>query len=781
MMLRSAPRISVAILMLLASLALWLIPRSGHAQGATTSQKGDLFGSVTDSVNAQPMTAADVAVLKDGRVVAHTSADPFGRFEIHDLPPGSYTVEARYFGYRVSRTSVELPASGQTVRVKIRLAPTPFQMPVTEVSGAGTIALDTRSGNQVFREDEYHGSPITTTSQIIQQSLAGAARAPTGEVHIRGQHAEYTYYVDGVPVTTGISGGLNELFTTDVASRIQFTTGGWDAEFGNKNAAIIDVSTKIPSGGFHAAANASGGTFNTNTQGLSFSNHADKFGFFFSGTRQATDMRQEPVMFDTTNFKANNFHNHGEDWFGFGKVQWNPNSRDLVNLDVNVSTTRLDVPYDSTGGVFLDDEQKELNGFENLGWRRSLGNPEGSHSELFAAVFERHGSLKYLPGPNDDPSFIFFPDPTPYNLSEDRNFSSTGAKVDFQADPRHGLEWKVGAAGSFTSGHERFTTTDAAGQPGPTSDSDLKGHDVGGYAQAALLVGEHFELRPGVRYDNHNAPFLGTVDQVSPRLKLSYFVTPATTAWLYYGRLFMPTNVEDLRAITSVADSGVTTQPTRPEKDDFYEVGVVHRFPVGVVTKLSGYYKQSRPGIDDNTVPGSAIVTSVNIDHVDITGIEAVLEIQPPGPLSGYLNFALNHAWGHGPITGGFFAEDNPEGDFDLDHDQRISSVANLTWTKHSAFASATGIYGTGLTNGNEPDASYGTGLFDFNKSIHVDPNFIVNLAGGYTFALKNSFIRPQIFLDNVFDNHYLLKGAFFSGASVGRPFSIQFRLDVGM
>ena len=56
-----------------------------------------------------------------------------------------------------------------------------------------------RTGNQVFKQNDFHGAPTITTSQIIQQSIAGAARAPTGEVHIRGQHAEYTYYIDGVP------------------------------------------------------------------------------------------------------------------------------------------------------------------------------------------------------------------------------------------------------------------------------------------------------------------------------------------------------------------------------------------------------------------------------------------------------------------------------------------------------------------------------------------------------------------------------------------------------
>ncbi len=87
------------------------------------------------------------------------------------------------------------------------------------------MAVDTRTGNQVFKQDNYHGAPTQTTSQIVQQSIAGAARAPTGEVHIRGQHAEYTYYIDGVPVPAGISGSLNELFDPDVVNEISFQTG----------------------------------------------------------------------------------------------------------------------------------------------------------------------------------------------------------------------------------------------------------------------------------------------------------------------------------------------------------------------------------------------------------------------------------------------------------------------------------------------------------------------------------------------------------------------------
>jgi outer membrane receptor protein involved in Fe transport len=199
------------------------------------------------------------------------------------------------------------------------------------------------------------------------------------------------------------------------------------------------------------------------------------------------------------------------------------------------------------------------------------------------------------------------------------------------------------------------------------------------------------------------------------------------------------------------------------------------------VAKLSAYHKRSSPGIDDNTVPGSTITTSVNIAQVRITGIETVIEVRPPGRVSGYLNLALNHAYGLGPITGGFFPEDNPEGYFDLDHDQRVSGLASVNYTDRRMFITLTGLYGSGLTNGEEPDSTYGRGLFDFNDGIHVDPNFILNTSAGYLFQLGGVLLRPEVYVDNLLNHKYLLKGAFFSGASVGRPRSVQVRLNLGV
>jgi hypothetical protein len=753
---------------------------------ATPPLNADLRGIVTDSASRAPIGAAEIAVSRNGSVVAATQTDAFGHYVVHDLPDGPYAVRIRFIGFTPVARAIVI-SGARTLTLNVALVEATVRLTTVEVNAASPIAVDTRTGDQTYSQERAHSAPATTTSQIIQQSVAGAVRAPTGDVHIRGQHAEYTYFIDGVPVPGGITGSLNELFDPRIVNTISFRTGGWDAEFGQKNAAIIDVTTRVPVGGFHLQASGFGGNFGAQGQSLSASTNSGRVGLFGSFTRQVTNMRREPLMFDTLTFRPFNFHNDGEDLYGFAKLQINAGPSDLINLSTNWSQTVFQVPFDSTGGAISDDRQRDRNAFVNLGWRHEFGVSDSHQSggELFTALFFRTGSLRYTPGANTTPQFQFFPDTAFYNLRENRRFNTIGVKSDYTWRASEALEWKTGVLGQFTSGDEAFTTFRSGGGAGPAAISGLSGNDLTAYTQVALHLKERVELRTGLRFDSHTAPFAGTQTQVSPRIRLNFFPNPANTFFVFYGRLFIPTNVEDLRAITSVAQQGVAAAPTIPERDHFYEAGYIHRFPAGIVTKLSAYHKQSRPGIDDNTVPGSAIVTAVNIKRVSITGVEGVFEIHPTGtPLSANLNVALNHAIGEGAITGGFFPSELPEGKFDLDHDQRLSVSGTATLTQPRYFVSASGVYGSGLTNGVDPadcGCSYETGLFAFNKGIKVKPNFVANVAIGSSFTIGGTAVRPEFFVDNVFDSRYLLKGAFFSGASVGRPRSVQLRVNIGI
>src|SRR5882757_6470277 len=242
----------------LAALALLTFSSSVAAAAAVPArpENADITGVVTDVGSGLPLPSAEVSIMSGTQVIANTSTDSFGRYTVHNIASGTYTVAARFLGFGPQSKTITVGDSNADIRVDFALTAVAISLQGVTVNASVPLAVDTRTGDQRFKQDQYHGAPTNTTSQILQQSIAGAARAPTGEVHIRGQHAEYTYYIDGVPVPAGISGSLNELFDPEVVNQISFQTGGWDAEYGNKNSAIVNVATKIPAGGFHLDASS---------------------------------------------------------------------------------------------------------------------------------------------------------------------------------------------------------------------------------------------------------------------------------------------------------------------------------------------------------------------------------------------------------------------------------------------------------------------------------------------------------------------------------------------
>ena len=179
-----------AVMRLLAMAALMVTPTVAHAAPGNAALNADIEGVVTDSSNGNALEGAEVAVSNAGQIVAIAPTDKFGRFVIHNVAPGQYAVFARLLGFRPDTIRVSIGVSGAPVTVDFHLVPAPVTLSAVTVNASTPIAVDTRSGDQVFKQDDYHGAPTNTTSQILQQSIAGAARAPTGEVHIRGQHAE---------------------------------------------------------------------------------------------------------------------------------------------------------------------------------------------------------------------------------------------------------------------------------------------------------------------------------------------------------------------------------------------------------------------------------------------------------------------------------------------------------------------------------------------------------------------------------------------------------------
>ncbi len=768
---------------------------AGEAPGERPADHGvQARITVIDADGKIPMEMAHVVLRRDGRFVAQDATNPAGLIRFRDIQPGWYNVSAWFVGYNTFADSILIDGSHSAFTLTLHSEGTEEQEVVVTADRELAVShIDPRTGNQVFESETYHVPPTARMTNLLQENIIGAARAPTGEVHIRGQHGEFTYYIDGIPVPLGVFGGLNEVVDPKVIDRATFITGGFPAEYGGQMSAVVDLNNRVPTGAFHLDATTYAGSYltfngtkpfstgsasgpasagdtlgsrvgpfralNSNGQALSVSDHAGNLGYFISGSRQETDRRIDPPV-------ANLFHDHGFDYFLYGKLDYVLSDVDYLTSNLNFGLTNTQVPFDSSEGI-ASDQQRTTNGFQTLSYFRTLNSDIDRESNIFAGAYAREGGLTYTPGSTDPPGFQFAGDTANnYLLTEDRSFTTIGFRTTYDRRFSHAFMIKTGLNLSSTSGTEQFTSNDSAGFPGPSIVTKFHGSDFGVFAETEWhpLDWTSFEL--GARYDQHVAPDIPLTHQVSPRIRWNFYLDESNTAYLYFGRLFMPTNIEGLRSIALNVSTSLT--PTLPERDDFYEIMYTHMFPGGLRGKLTGFYKRAAPGVDDQTVGNSAIKTPVNIETVYISGVEMGLSFSSPEtPFSGFLNASVIHAYGTGTVSGGFLDIGNDGAATDLDHDQRLSVVTGVNYQPRDWFVNLEGIYGSGLTNGNPGGVPYQTGLFDFNTATHTAPSWVLNFGLGRMFHMTGgATLEPSIYVTNLLDHEHLIKGAYFSGAS---------------
>ncbi len=759
----------------------------GTTASAPDEKHHNFSVTVYDQNSGAPLELVRVLLKQGHELIRLESTNPTGNAIFRHVEAGQYSINTRRLGYADFVDSILIDETHTSTT--IRITETSMLQQTVEVTGSAesnvSSSVDTKTGNQVLEGETYHAPPTAQATSLIQQNIAGAVRAPTGEVHVRGMHGEYTYYIDGVPIPLGVFGGLNDIVDPKVVDRATFLTGGFPSEYGGQIAAVIDMQTLVPSGRLHMDASTYAGSYltsgdnlgervgtfkalNANGQNLSFSNHEGNFGFFLSGSRQETDRRiDQPV--------EPLFHDHGFNYFLYGKGSYLISGNDYLTTNIGYSETQTELPYDSTEAVLLDD-QNTHDAFQTLSYFHTISNREENESNFFAGLYAREGALRYNSSVLDDVNqFIGNDTTTPYVVDQHRMFTTLGIRTKYDARLSHHFNYAVGLSYSHTTGTEDFSFQSQSGT-GPELQQHFDGFDFGAFAQATWHPQEWTAFDFGLRYDQHNAPDIESENQVSPRIRWSLFPDESNTIYLYYGRLFIPINIEGLRSLAS--QIGGSNTGTLSERDNLYEVGYLRKWPFNLSSKITAYYKQASPGLDDETLGSSSVKTPVNIDIVKITGIEVALTYNnPASPLSGYSNIALNHAVNQAPVTGGFLPADSSTDVFDADHDQRLSIVIGVNYQKSGYFLNLTSTYGSGLTNGNE-DFVFKTGLFDFNQGSHTSPSWIFNVGGGYTIPLgEGQSIEPSLFVTNVLDHAHLLKGAFFSGASFEERRNVMFKI----
>jgi TonB family protein len=239
-----------------------------------------LEGRVLDRATDAPIAGAQItATDPDGHAITTTSG-PDGRWELHKLKPGHYSLEIASGGYTVERAELDLVA-GSAARVTQRMSHATPNAAVTPLGGtpapspsASAAPADepetvevkgTRPAREVtvFTIDQREMERIPGTNGDALKSLLnlpGVARPPgfAGILIVRGSAPQDTQiFVDGTPIPIVYHfGGLSSVVPSEMLQKIDFYPGNFSAQYGRAMGGIVDVGIKSPTDKIHALAQA---------------------------------------------------------------------------------------------------------------------------------------------------------------------------------------------------------------------------------------------------------------------------------------------------------------------------------------------------------------------------------------------------------------------------------------------------------------------------------------------------------------------------------------------
>lgn len=210
---------------------------------ASLAQTGKISGTVTDQQTGEPLIGANVLILNTNFGAA---TDVNGHFTINLIPPGDYDIRASYIGYQDVTIQNIRVVSGLTQEVN-------FEMPSQSIATEEVVIVSQRplieksSTNAVRIVDSEVLETLPTRDLENIASLQPGVVLQNDLITIRGSRPDETgYLLEGADVKNVLNrdGGALITVTPDAVQELLIQAGGYNAEFGNANAGIIQSNLK---------------------------------------------------------------------------------------------------------------------------------------------------------------------------------------------------------------------------------------------------------------------------------------------------------------------------------------------------------------------------------------------------------------------------------------------------------------------------------------------------------------------------------------------------------
>ena len=653
--------------------------------------------------------------------------------------------------------------------------------------GASTYNFSTQSiENLPGGENSGLNQVLLQAPGVAQDNLAN------GAFHIRNEHLNVQYRINGVIIPDGVSffgQGLSPRFVQS----LNLITGTMPAEYGLRTSGVVDITTK--SGVFQNGGSAEmyGGSYWTTQPSAEYGGNFAGWNYFASGEfLHSTHGINSPVA----NYDAVHDNTNQEHGFAYAEKIIDPTSK--VSFILGSFLGRFEIPnnpgqQDNPNVTLFNTFDGTINGqssFDSNALRATqressnFGIASYLHTEenfdYQVSAFSKYSTLAYSPDVWGDLAFNGIS-----QYAQRKDFAS-GLQGDgtYRLTSAHTLRGGLLVTGERTqadTNSQVLPVDPVSGLPSSNTsfqvvDNNAKtGWTYSAYAQDEWKILPTVTLNYGGRFDVVNTSTME--NQISPRINAVWKATSSTTFHIGYASYFTPppfqivslTSTTAFNGTTGAPPNGAPTTNVKAERSQYFDTGItqeVTQLP-GLKLGIDAYYKYARNLIDEGQFGAPIILTPFNY-HVGFTkGVELTTSYDN-GPFSFYGNLAIGEEKAEG-ITSAQFNFDAATLAYaashlvNTDHSQLMTASAGMSYLWQGTRYSIDIIAGTGVRTSapNVTDGTFNNGTVPSYEQVNLGVSHKFENAPGGPIEIRADLI-------NLLDETYLIRAQ--QGIGVAAP-----------
>ena len=639
----------------------------------------------------------------------------------------------------------------------------------------------------MLTSEQIGGMPVaqrTSLPDAIAGAAPGVVRGHDDFVHIRGHEVALNPSINGVQFWENAHAVFSPGLGVDYIDSINFMTGGFSAEYGNRFGGVLDVVTKsgwtLQNRGSLTVGTGTAGRHNA---GVEFGGAGRQAAYYLNVGGFASDRFLSPPS-------PRSIHNTGHGLRSFGRLDFNVAASDRLAFVVTGDGVNFELPMEERDERLRPDFrnlQRARSQSAILSWQHALS----AETAVQSTLYQRWSTVRQFPETTDrfgaqtdaERALNTFGLKSDITRVAGRHTVKAGADV-VLLRPRENLFYLSQPWIDFThlpevnESHVHFRAPSAgAGVPRPVIFAAAR---TGG--QASVFLQDKLELTPafsvdlGLRFDRYTLAI--SESHFSPRVNAAWRLPTGTVLFGSYNHFFVPPPIENVLAGSAgltrlVSEIGLALPPVRALTEDQFEAGLTHPIARFGSVGVTGYYRASDDPPHTSLFPDSRFYTYASFDKGKAYGTEVKLNV--PGlasvGLSGYVNYAFGRVWFYNPITAGFTTETahlTETNGFLAPMDQTHTLTSGVTY-RHSRSRLWGGVtleYGSGTpgghgggdhehADGESHEQGSGAGLC----AVRCEARFTQNLSLGWnpTSPAGRARLAFQFNVENLSNKMYLL------------------------